>query len=119
MGSPRTAHHEAVLEALQSIFNGPNADIRKLRAVRNAIVEKQDQANIKSIIGKYSLEKVCILAHRLLQDGRFEPKPAKMSVPEPETPPAASADTKNETVQDKTPTGIFFCHFLVRDDGRS
>ena len=68
---PRSKEEQHVFNTLAHIFTGDNANVRQLTKVRNLIEQHAAQRDLSALIAVHSKQKVCQVAHRLLNNGVF------------------------------------------------
>lgn len=69
--------------ALKNVFRGPNAEVRQPKVVRKLIAQRQNDADVSSLMKTYDIDTVCNMARVLLADEIFKSTlKAKMRFPE-------------------------------------
>ncbi|KAI1306596.1 hypothetical protein F5Y03DRAFT_353907 [Xylaria venustula] len=80
--------------ALKNVFKGPDAEMRRLAAVRKLITKRQKDSGVADLVNAHNIETVCNMARTLLTEGIFESTlKAKIRFPEVfDVSPAQSAE---------------------------
>ncbi|KAI0196467.1 hypothetical protein F4808DRAFT_439748 [Astrocystis sublimbata] len=69
--------------ALKNVFKGPNAMLRKSKAIRKMITQHKENSEVSNLVNEHNIDVVCNMAKALLVDGIFESTlKAKIHFPE-------------------------------------
>lgn len=84
----------SVYLALNSVFRGTDAQLRKSKKIRDLVLQHRHNINVRSLIDAHNIQNVCSVVKRLLEQQVFQsPLKAKIRFPEVfEVSPAQSAE---------------------------
>ncbi|KAI0976311.1 hypothetical protein F4678DRAFT_416629 [Xylaria arbuscula] len=80
--------------ALKNVFKGPDAEMRRLAAVRKLITKRKEDSGVADLVNAHNIDTICNMARTLLTEGIFESTlKAKIRFPEVfDVSPAQSAE---------------------------